>query len=75
MVHCMAMLPDGRLLSGSADEDMRLWDVDSGECCRTLKVRIPAAHLCRVVLLNEGHNRRHTYMVDSINPFDSARFG
>jgi len=40
MVHCMAMLPDGRLLSGSADEDMRLWDVDSGECCRTLKGQV-----------------------------------
>ena len=27
------MLPDGRVVSGSDDQTVRMWDVDAGTCC------------------------------------------
>jgi WD40 repeat protein len=38
MVSCMVALSDGRrVVSGSDDHTLRVWDVDTGECVRELK--------------------------------------
>ena len=35
---CLALTPDGhRAVSGSEDETLRVWDLDSGKCLRELK--------------------------------------
>jgi WD40 repeat protein len=37
-VSCVVVLSDGRrVVSGSDDETLRVWDVDTGECVRELK--------------------------------------
>jgi WD40 repeat protein len=37
-VSCVVALSDGRrVVSGSDDETLRVWDVDTGECVRELK--------------------------------------
>jgi WD40 repeat protein len=37
-VNCVVTLPDGRrVLSGSSDSSLRVWDVDTGECVQELK--------------------------------------
>ena len=33
----MAVLPDGRIVSGSYYGTIRIWNVDSGECLKTLE--------------------------------------
>ncbi len=35
-VYCMAVLPDGRIISGSNDKTLRVWDAESGQCLNTL---------------------------------------
>jgi WD40 repeat protein len=35
-VSCVCVLPDGRVVSGSYDESLRLWNPDTGACERTL---------------------------------------
>jgi len=37
MVNCLTVLLDGRLVSGSADENIMVWDVESGERLALLK--------------------------------------
>jgi WD40 repeat protein len=38
MVTCVVAMPDGRrVVSGSLDNTLRVWDVDTGECVRELK--------------------------------------
>ena len=34
---CLAVLPDGKLVSGSYDKTIKIWDPDTGECIKTLK--------------------------------------
>ena len=35
---CVAVFPDGRrVVSGSNDETLKVWDVETGECLVTLK--------------------------------------
>lgn len=34
---CISQLTDGRLVSGSGDTTLRLWDVSSGSCLSTLR--------------------------------------
>jgi WD40 repeat protein len=37
-VTCVVAMSDGRrVISGSNDETLRVWDVDTGECVRELK--------------------------------------
>lgn len=36
-VICMAILPNWRVVSGSADATLRVWDVASGQCLQTMK--------------------------------------
>jgi WD40 repeat protein len=36
LVHAVAVLPDGRVISGSADKTLRIWDVESGQSLATL---------------------------------------
>ena len=35
-VVCVAVLPNGRIVSGSDDRTLKVWDASSGECLRTL---------------------------------------
>ena len=35
-VYAVAALPNGRLASGSDDETVRVWDVETGECVQVL---------------------------------------
>ncbi len=35
-VTCIALFPDGRMVSGSHDNTLRVWDVASGQCLQTL---------------------------------------
>ena len=35
-VHALAVLPDGLLASGSRDNSIKLWDLDTGSCAATL---------------------------------------
>jgi WD40 repeat protein len=35
-INCLKMLNDETILSGSKDETIRIWKIDSGECLRTL---------------------------------------
>ena len=35
-VLCVAVLPNGRVVSGSRDNTLKVWDASSGECLRTL---------------------------------------
>jgi WD40 repeat protein len=38
MVTCVVAMPDSRrVVSGSDDETLRVWDVDTGECVRELE--------------------------------------
>jgi WD40 repeat protein len=38
VVSCVVAMPDGRrVVSGSYDKTLRVWDVDTGECVRELK--------------------------------------
>ncbi len=36
-VTCLAVLPDGRIVSGSDDKSIRIWDADTGECLCALE--------------------------------------
>ena len=36
-VNCLAVLPDGRIVSGSEDHTLRIWNPDTGACLRTLE--------------------------------------
>jgi WD40 repeat protein len=36
-VACLCALADGRVVSGSGDMALRVWDVASGECVRELR--------------------------------------
>ena len=36
-VNCVAVLPDGRVVSGSSDNTLRVWDTDTGQCLQTLE--------------------------------------
>ena len=33
----MAVLPDGKIVSGSLDRTIRIWDCDSGDCIKILE--------------------------------------
>ena len=37
LVWSLCMTPDGRLVSGSEDEYIKIWDLNTGECQTTLK--------------------------------------
>jgi WD40 repeat protein len=38
VVNCVVAMSDGRrVVSGSWDETLRVWDVDTGECVRALE--------------------------------------
>ena len=34
---CVAVLGDGRIVSGSNDKTLRVWDLSSGECVQVLE--------------------------------------
>lgn len=36
-ISCVTVLPDGRVISGSYDNTLRVWDAASGRCLRTLE--------------------------------------
>ena len=33
---CVAVMPNGRIVSGSGDHTLKVWDVSSGQCLQTL---------------------------------------
>jgi WD40 repeat protein len=51
-VRCVAVLPDGRVMSGSRDMTLRVWDASSGACERVLEGHSGGV-LC-VALLRDG---------------------
>ena len=52
MITCVALLPDGRIVSGSFDMTHRIWDPNTGECLKTLE-GLPYLVSCFAVL-NDG---------------------
>ena len=36
-VNCVVELGDGRVVSGSADKSLRVWDVGTGQCVQVLR--------------------------------------
>ena len=36
-VACISVLPDGRIVSGSLDDPIRIWDTETGACLKTLE--------------------------------------
>jgi WD40 repeat protein len=36
-VNCVAVLPNGNIISGSFDNTLKIWDVSSGQCLKTLQ--------------------------------------
>merc|ERR1712224_131108 len=53
-VHCLTALPDGTLVSGSADCTMRLWNVNyfQWQCIETLRGHIGS--VCAVAVMSGG---------------------
>ncbi len=33
----VCVMPDGRVISGSSDNTLKVWDISRGECIQTLK--------------------------------------
>ena len=61
-VNCIAMLPDGRLLSFSDDCNFKIWNLENGKCSKTMK-----AHSGGVLSLKKLSNSRlATGSVDEI---------
>lgn len=44
LVRALCQLPDGRLVSGSHDKHIRVWDIDAGICLRVIRVHLYAVH-------------------------------
>lgn len=64
-VNCIAALPDGRVVSGSEDSTLRVWDPTTGQCLQTLKGHLRAVKCVavfsdgkRVVSGSEDHTLR-----------------
>jgi WD40 repeat protein len=53
IVSAVAVLPDGRAISGSSDSTIRLWDLETGRCLRTLYGH--ADSVTGVAVLPDGH--------------------
>jgi WD40 repeat protein len=51
-VVALAVLPDGKLASGSADVTVRVWDVASGACMLTLAGH--TSHVFALAVLPDG---------------------
>ena len=53
-VMCLAELPDGSVVSGAADNTLRIWDTDTGECRRILPGLWAGNFVSCVVALPDG---------------------
>lgn len=51
-VDCCVVLPDGRIASGLSDKTIRIWDIDTGECLRTLNEHTD--RVCSLAVLRDG---------------------
>ena len=51
-VSCVAVLPDGRCVSGSWDNTLRVWDSNTGECLRSMEGH--SAPVTSVAMLPDG---------------------
>ena len=48
-VECVCVLPDGRIVSGSYDNTLRIWDANTGECKKTLEGHTGPVHCVSVL--------------------------
>ena len=54
-VRCVTTLPDGRIVSGSIDGTLRVWDLNTGECLWELEGH--SNYVTSVTALPDGHIR------------------
>ena len=60
-VRCCAEFDDGRVLSGSDDTTLKLWDVQSGACTATLTGHEDEVFCCAVLDAGPVRGLRQTY--------------
>jgi len=53
-VYCVALLPKSRVISGSHDGTLKVWDMSTGAYLRTLSGHIPRSVRCVAVLPNDS---------------------
>ncbi len=53
MVLCIAKLNDNTILSGSIDGSIKIWDITTGNCLKTLETK-PNKYICCAIRLDKN---------------------